>query len=58
MTLGLVFWIIMLIWAIFSLALFGGYIGGAYALGGGALLHFVLFLILGWHCFGAPVQRT
>ena len=57
MGLGLVFWIIMLIWAIFSLAMFGGYIGGGYALGGGALLHFILFLILGWQAFGAPIRR-
>lgn len=57
MTLGLCFWILMLIWFVFSLALFGGYIGGAYAVGGGAFLHFVLFLILGWQVFGAPIRR-
>lgn len=56
MPLGLIFWVLMLIWFVFSLAVFGGYVGGTYAVGGGAFLHFVLFLVLGWKVFGAPVQ--
>jgi hypothetical protein len=57
MTLGLIFWILMLIWFVFSVAVFGGMVGGTYAIGGGALLHFILFLILGWQAFGAPIRR-
>ena len=57
MSLGLAFWVLMLIWAVFSLAVFGGYVGGTYAVGGGAVLHFVLFGLLGWQEFGAPLRR-
>jgi hypothetical protein len=57
MPIGLAFWILMLIWAVFSLAVFGGYVGGTYAIGGGAFLHFVLFGLLGWKCFGSPLRR-
>jgi hypothetical protein len=56
MTRGLIFWVIMLVWLVFSLAVFGGYLGGTYAVGGGALLHFVLFLLLGWQVYGPPVR--
>ena len=56
MSRGLIFWVLMLIWFVFSLAVFGGFIGGAYALGGGALLHFILFLLLGWQVYGPPVK--
>ena len=56
MTRGLIFWVLMLIWFVFSLAVFGGFIGGTYALGGNALLHFILFLLLGWQVYGPPVR--
>jgi hypothetical protein len=56
MTRGLIFWVLMLIWFVFSLAVFGGVIGGVYAVGGGALLHFILFLLLGWQVYGPPVH--
>jgi hypothetical protein len=56
MTRGLIFWILMLIWFVFSLAVFGGMVSGLYAVGGGALLHFILFLLLGWQVFGSPVK--
>ena len=56
MTLGLAFWIIMLLWFIF----------GAYAAWstphailplGHNVLVFLLFLLLGWQVFGAPLKH-
>ena len=55
MTRSLAFWVIMLVWAIFYLAVFAGY-AGSYAAGGSALLHFVLFALLGWNVFGPPLR--
>ena len=52
MTLGLAFWILMLIWLVW----------GVYTTwpnpvsGGGNLLLFLLLLILGWHAFGPPLH--
>jgi hypothetical protein len=46
----------MLIWFVFSLAVFGGFIGGPYSLAGTRLLDFILFLLLGWAVYGAPVR--
>jgi hypothetical protein len=45
----------MLIWFVFGLAIFGGY-GGHYGPQASTLLEFVLFLLLGWQVYGAPVQ--
>lgn len=55
MTRGLIFWILMLIWLVFSLAAFGGY-AGVYGVRAGAFLEFVLFALLGWQVFGTPVK--
>lgn len=55
MTRQLIFWVLMLIWAVFSLAVFGGY-GGLYGHFAGTFLEFVLFLLLGWNVFGPPVH--
>jgi len=55
MSLGLAFWILMLIWLAFSLMAFGGY-GGPYVLRGSGLLLFILFALLGWKVFGKPIQ--
>lgn len=52
MTFGTAFWIIMLIWLIFG---FWRSWGDHYAMGG-SLMQFVLFLLLGWKVFGAPVH--
>ena len=59
MTLGLVFWILMLIWLVFGLV--WNWPGGNPALApygpiGNTILLFVLFLLLGWHAFGPPVH--
>lgn len=54
MTLGLAFWIIMLIWLLWTWP--GNPWVGTYGPLGGNLLLFVLFLLLGWHAFGAPIH--
>ncbi len=51
----LIFWVLMLVWLIFSLAAYGGY-AGHYGVVGGSLLQFVLFLLVGWSCYGPPIQ--
>jgi hypothetical protein len=54
MSFGLIFWVLMLLWLIFGL--WGYYrpmTGWWY--GHGAFL-FILFLLLGWRVFGAPVH--
>lgn len=52
MSLGLCFWILMLIWLVFS----GWTSGWAPRAMGGSLLLFVLLLLLGWAQFGAPIH--
>jgi hypothetical protein len=56
MPLGIAFWVIMLIWAVFGVALHFGVVGAAYAIGG-TLMLFVLFGLLGWQVFGPPFHR-
>lgn len=55
MSMGLMFWILMLLWAVFGLAVYGGY-GGQYGMMGHNLLAFILFLLLGWKVFGTPIN--
>ncbi|MGA7238556.1 MAG: hypothetical protein WBY44_22930 [Bryobacteraceae bacterium] len=61
MTLQLLFWILMLFWAVFGA--WSGYTMPAtpgqpnvVRYWGGSLLLFLLLLILGWQTFGAPVK--
>jgi len=56
MTLGLAFWILMLIWFVFFLAWHFGAFAGPYGAVGSSLLLFILFLLLGWKVFGPPLQ--
>jgi uncharacterized membrane protein len=56
MTLGLAFWIIMLIWLVFGGLLHFGIVTMAWA-GVSTLLLFVLFALLGWQIFGPPLHR-
>jgi len=57
MTLGLAFWILMLLWLIFGLYwTWPGVAGGQYGPVGSNLLLFILLLLLGWHSFGAPLH--
>lgn len=56
MTLGLIFWVLMLVWLVFNSAAYwpgGGWSGPAW---GGTLLAFILFLLLGWSVFGPPIR--
>lgn len=53
MTIGLVFWILMLIWLVFGLwQNWPGWQGW----GAGNLFQFVLFFLLGWKVFGWPIH--
>jgi hypothetical protein len=54
MTIGLAFWILMLIWLVFGL--YFGYTAGTPYVIGGNLLLFILLLLLGWAAFGAPLR--
>lgn len=57
MTLGLVFWILMLLWLV--LGLYWNWPGQSapnYPILGGTLLIFILFVLLGWHDFGPPIR--
>ena len=57
MTLELCFWILMLIWAVFFCVWnFGAAAVGPYGPFGNSLLIFILFLLLGWKVFGAPLH--
>jgi hypothetical protein len=55
MTRGLIFWVLMLIWFVFSLVWHLGMLG-TYGPIGGALLLFILFALLGWQVFGPPIR--
>jgi hypothetical protein len=56
MTLGLCYWILMIVWAVFGLVIHFGYAAG-YGVAGNTLLLFVLFVLLGWQTFGPPLHR-
>lgn len=56
MSLGLAFYIIMLIWFVFALAWNYGWVAGPNGPLGNSVLLFVLFLLLGWHAFGPPIR--
>jgi len=55
MTLGLIFWIIMLLWLVFGFAVYSGKVVANYALWGNTFLLFVLFALLGWKVFGPAI---
>ena len=57
MTLGLCFWILMLIWLVFGVLIHFGVAVGTYAALGNTVLLFILFLLLGWQVFGPPIHR-
>jgi len=54
MPMGILFWVLMILWLIFGIL--SGSIGSGWALWGGHALTFVLFALLGWKCFGNPIQ--
>jgi hypothetical protein len=57
MTLGLAFWIIMLVWFVWGIAMHFGYVSGVIGTTANVVLLFILFLLLGWQVFGAPLRR-
>jgi len=57
MTLAILFWVLMIVWAVFGA--WSGYVPGqpySPRVWGGSLLMFVLLAILGWQAFGAPIK--
>jgi hypothetical protein len=57
MSIGLVFWILMLLWLVFGLwQNWPGVQAGQWHPLGGSLLLFILLLLLGWHAFGPPIR--
>lgn len=57
MSIGLVFWILMLIWLVFgSYGTWQAQGANGWPVLGGNLLLFVLLLLLGWHDFGPPIK--
>jgi hypothetical protein len=57
MTLGLAYWVLMLIWLVFGLVAHFGYVGGYYIGEVSIALLFFLFGLLGWQVFGPPLRR-
>jgi hypothetical protein len=55
MTRGLLFWVLMVVWFVFWLAVFGGLVG-RYGAEGSNVLLFILFGLLGWQVYGPPVR--
>jgi hypothetical protein len=54
MTFGLVFWILMLLWLLYGF--YGWYSPNPNWVFGNSLFLFILFLLLGWKEFGAPIH--
>jgi hypothetical protein len=57
MSLGLLFWILMLLWLIgYGYGVFSTPTGRSWLVVGPNFLLFILLLILGWQGFGAPIK--
>jgi len=57
MSIGLIFWILMLFWLVFGMwTNWASIHSGDYRPFGNNLLLFILLLLLGWAAFGAPVR--
>ena len=57
MTLGLCYWILMLIWLVWGVLTHFSIVAGPYTTGVNVVLLFILFLLLGWQVFGPPLHR-
>ena len=57
MPLGIAFWVIMLCWFIWGIAMHFGYVSGAIGATANVVLLFILFGILGWQVFGPAIHR-
>jgi len=57
MSMGLIFWVLMLLWLVFGFwQNWGGIQSGQWQPVGGNLMLFILLLLLGWAAFGAPIR--
>lgn len=59
MSFALLFWILMLLWAVFGVFPTwpaSGTPNTGYLSFGGSLLLFILIALLGWHAFGSPIH--
>lgn len=56
MSIGLAFWILMLLWLVFGVWAHWWPSGNQYYPLGNSLLLFILLLLLGWHEFGPPIR--
>lgn len=57
MTIGFLFWLLMILWLLFGLYWNRTDLqGGNYGIVGGNLLLFVLLFLLGWRVFGFVIQ--
>lgn len=58
MTIGLVYWILMLLWFIFGTRPY--FVGRTspinWSIAGGDFILFLLMFLLGWHDFGPPIH--
>ena len=58
MSIGLLFWILMILWVVLGVVVvLPAARGGQYAVAGNSLLLFILLALLGWQVFG-PILRT
>jgi hypothetical protein len=56
-TIGFLFWLLMLLWLVFGLWLNRTDLrGGNYGIVGGNLLLFIVLFLVGWKTFGFPIQ--
>ncbi|MFN4261308.1 MAG: hypothetical protein ACK4RK_18645 [Gemmataceae bacterium] len=57
MSIGFVFWLLMILWLLFGLYWNRTDLrGGNYGLVGGNLMLFVVLFLLGWKVFGFPIH--
>lgn len=54
MTQRMLYWILMLLCLVFGIMI--SYRSGWSLPSGGGIIEFLLFLLLGWKCFGPPIE--
>ena len=58
MSIGFIFWLLMILWLVFGLYWNRGDIrGGNYGVAGGNLMLFILLFLLGWKSFGFIIHE-
>ncbi len=55
MSMRLLYWILILLWVLF-IGWHSYNTGWNFYVGGGSLLQFILFVLLGWKVFGPPIE--